>query len=124
MQADYVTLLKEFCGRIHLLNAMLREDFSRDVAVESANFHTKTFSHACYVLGNVTESQETKLLAHQLRTCFSIESITHRVKQHTEYQFSHSVGVLARRVHHNYTVLRSSCQIYVVEACTGSHNDL
>ena len=122
MERNHVALLEE---RILISNGVYTCSLNHvgwAICVVSIYVHTEAFGDACHVTANVTESENTEFLTHQLSTCLAVEHIANCIDHHTENEFGNSVRVLTRRVLCHHIVGCGCCEVDVIETCTGTNH--
>ncbi len=92
--------------------------------VISINFHTEAFGDAGNIASNITESEDTKFLAHQLAAALSVVEIADAENEQTHNELSNGIAVLARGVHCDDATGGASLKVEVVESGASADNDL
>ena len=123
VERNHVAGLEELVLRVNSVNASLFDDILGAESVVGINLHAEAFGNASHVAANVTESQDTEFLAHELCTGLAVVEVSHGKNHHTEHEFGNGIGVLSGSVLHNNALVFGISGVDVVVAGTGTNND-
>ena len=124
MKRNDVASLEQLILRLHGVNTGSLNDISWAECIVGSYLHTEALGDASHVATHVTESQDTQLLALQLRACLAVVEITNGENQQTENQLGNGVGVLTRSILSHHVVSSSSSQVDIIITGTGANDDL
>ena len=124
MKRNDVASLEQLILRFHGVNTGSLNDICWAEGIIGSHLHAETLGDTSHVAAHITESQNTQLLALQLRTSLAVVEITNGENQQTEYQLGNGVGVLTRSILGYYVVSSSSSQVDIIITCTGANDNL
>ena len=124
MQRHDVTGLEQIVAVLGGMHALCLDLISRHKLVEGIDLHVEALGDTRHITTDVSEGEDTELLAFQLRACLAVEEVAHGIDEQSEDELCHRIGVLTGRVLHHDAFLLGISRIDRVVARTGTHHDL
>ena len=123
MERNHVALLEELVLAVNSFHSGSLDYACRAESIIGIHLHAEAFGYASHVASHVAESQDTELLAEQLRASLAVIEAADSHHQQSEHQFCNGIGVLSGSVLGHHAMSCGCCQVDVVISGTCTNHD-